>query len=283
MKFFAPFNACIALLTIQVSANGVCYDPDHSISGTMDAESVKVDMAVIKNHGFTSVRTYISQFGSTNLGLAIDSANLGLKVALGVPYPQSDYLIQMGAALTAANSTFLAYIFVGNENLADAMEVPDEMINLIKYIKKRVPKTVKVGTVQRNTEVINYSRILGWSDLVDACDVLGVNIHPYFTPGTSAVNAIDVVKTQWATMEQTFGDKLMVTETGWPSCGKLFGNIGSAEGAEHFYRDYQAWTSSMVESFYFQMFDTPYKHQPFEKAYGILTNESADKFDLGYQ
>ncbi|ETI47772.1 hypothetical protein PPTG_11267 [Phytophthora nicotianae INRA-310] len=279
MKFFAPLFAGIAMFAAQVSGNGVCYDPDHvAAAGAMTAESVIEDMKVIKSHGFTTVRTYISQFGNTNLGLLVVNANL--TAALGVPYPQSDYATQLDAALIAANTGGVGYIFVGNENLAGATTVPGEMINLIQKVKSLVHSTVKVGTVQRNTEVINYAGIAGWSELVDACDVLGVNVHPYFNPGTTADNAIDVVNTQWEIMVKNFGDKLMVTETGWPSDGSLSGNTGSIAGQQTFYSDYKAWSSSMTESFYFQMFDTQHKTSAFEKTFGLLTSDATPKYDL---
>lgn len=279
MKFFAPIFAGIAMFAAQVKAIGVCYDPDHaSAPGAMTAESVLEDMTVIKAQGFDTVRTYISQFGNNNLGLLIASANV--TAALGVPYPQSDYSTQLDAAVTAANAGNVGYIFVGNENLAGATSVPGELISLIQKVKSLVPGTVKVGTVQRNTEMINHSYISGWSELVAACDVLGVNVHPYFNPGTTADTAIDVVNSQWEVMVKTFGDKLMITETGWPSEGTLLGNIGSVASQETFYNDFKAWSRSLPESFFFQLFDTPYKASPFEKTFGLLTPDSTAKFNL---
>ncbi|KAE8891842.1 hypothetical protein PF005_g3593 [Phytophthora fragariae] len=278
MKFFAPIFATVAMLAAPVNANGVCYDPNHASTGTMDAKSVSQDMDTIKSQGFTTVRTYISKFGNTNLGQAITAHNL--TVALGVPYPQSDYVEQMDAALTAALSGGVGYIFVGNENLAGAVTVPSDMISLIKSIKSLVPATVKVGTVQRNTEVINYSGISGWSDLVAASDVLGVNVHPYFNPGTTADNAIDELNKQWKTMEANFAGKLLLTETGWPSDGTLSGNTGSAVGQKTYFSDYKSWSKSKSESFYFQAFDTPYKTNAFEKSFGLFTSDSVAKFDV---
>ncbi|KAF4321258.1 hypothetical protein JM18_002515 [Phytophthora kernoviae] len=280
----APLNAAanrffrMGMTASAMTANGVCYDPNHAASGTMDAASVAADMATIKSHGFTTVRTYISKFGPTEIGPIITGCNM--TAALGVPYPQSDYTEQMEAAIAAAKTGGVGYIFVGNENLADATTVPSDMASVVRTIKSSVPPTVKVGTVQRNTEVINYSGISGWSELVAACDVLGVNLHPYFNPGTTADKAIDVFNNQWTIMKANFGDKLMITETGWPSEGSLSGNIGSTAGAQTFFSDYKAWSSSQKESFYFQMFDTPYKSQAFEKSFGLLTSDSQDKFAL---
>lgn len=279
MKFQTPLFVSSAMLAGQASAFGVCYDPDHNaVSGGMTAATVAEDLEVIKQHGFNSVRTYISKFGDTNLGQLIDDANL--TSALGVPYPQDDYREQQDAAVTAANTGCVSYIFVGNENLADATSVPEEMIATIQNIKSLVPDHVKVGTVQRNTELLHHSYISGWSELVSVCDVLGVNIHPYFTPGTTAENAIDIVKTQWAAMSAEFGDKLVITETGWPTEGGLSGTIGSPAGLQTFYSDYKNWSSSLDECFYFQMFDTPYKSSAYEKSFGLVAADAEDKIDF---
>ncbi|KAJ8525444.1 hypothetical protein ON010_g15669 [Phytophthora cinnamomi] len=181
MKFFAPIVVgVIAFFSVQVDANGVCYDPNHVSS--MSASTVQADMKTIAGAGFDSVRTYISKFGDTEMGPIITGA--GLTAVLGVPYPQSDYQEQMEAAIKAANAGGVYAIMVGNENLAGASSVPSDMINVINQIKSRV--SVKVGTVQRNTEVIGYQSISGWSDLVSACDLVGVNAHPFFNPGTTA-------------------------------------------------------------------------------------------------
>ncbi|KUF90468.1 beta-glucosidase btgE [Phytophthora nicotianae] len=269
MKFFAPIVVgFIAFFSTQVDANGVCYDPDHT-SGK-SASTVQADMKTIAGAGFTSVRTYISKFGDTEMGSIITGA--GLTAVLGVPYPQSDYQEQMEAAIKAANAGGVYAIMVGNENLAGASSIPSGMIDVINQIKSRV--SCKVGTVQRNTEVINYQSISGWSELVAACDVLGVNVHPFFNPGTTADGAIDVVDKQWQTMMSNFGDKLLLTETGWPSSGSVSGNTGSLAGEQTFYSAYQKWSSGLSEKFYFQFFDIPSKPEAYEQTFGLYTADS---------
>ncbi|KAL4102906.1 hypothetical protein PRIC1_006648 [Phytophthora ramorum] len=280
MKLFAPLIVgVIAFLSSQVDANGVCYDPNHGTG--MDASSVQADMQTIASRGFDSVRTFISKFGNTELCPIIAAA--GLKAMLGVPYPQSDYQDQMAAAIKAAQDGCVHAIMVGNENLAGASSVPSDMISVIQQIKSQVPSGVLVGTVQRNTEVINCQSVSGWQELVSACDLLGVNAHPYFSPGTTADTAIQVLDNQWQTMVGSVGSKLVLTETGWPSSGSLSGNIGSVAGAETFYNAYQQWSSSMTDKFYFQMFDTPYRSEEYEKTFGVVTFDGQDKFSISAQ
>ncbi|OWZ22301.1 Glycoside hydrolase [Phytophthora megakarya] len=280
MKFFAPLVVgVLAFISSQVDANGVCYDPNHGTG--MDASSVQADMQTIASHGFDSVRTFISAFGGVEIGPIIAAA--GLKAMLGVPYPQNDYKDQMAAAIKAAQAGGVYAIMVGNENLAGASSVPGDMISVIQQIKSQVPKGVLVGTVQRNTEAIEHNGVAGWWDLVSACDIFGVNAHPYFTPNTVVDNAIQVLNNQWQTMSGTYGSKLILTETGWPSSGNLMGNVGSVAGAELFYNAYQQWSSSMGEKFYFQMFDTPYRTEEFEKNFGVVTSNGQNKFGMSVQ
>ncbi|ETN23261.1 hypothetical protein PPTG_02886 [Phytophthora nicotianae INRA-310] len=280
MKLFAPLVVgAIAFLSSQVDANGVCYDPNHGTG--MDASSVQADMKTIASHGFDSVRTFISKFGNTEMGPIIAAA--GLKAMLGVPYPQSDYREQMAAAIKAAQAGGVYAVMVGNENLAGATSVPSDMIDVIKQIKSQVPEGVMVCTVQRNTEVIQHETVSGWQDLVNNCDCIGVNAHPYFTAGTTADTAIQVLDNQWQTMVSTYGSKLILTETGWPSAGSLMGNVGSVAGAETFYNAYQQWSSSMSKKFYFQFFDTPYRTEQYEQNFGLVTYDSQDKFSMSVQ
>ncbi|CEG35474.1 glycoside hydrolase family 17-like protein [Plasmopara halstedii] len=159
MKLYASLSVgFIAFFSPKVNANGVCYDPDHT--SVKNAMTVQEDMKTIANAGFTSVRTYISKFGDTEMGSIITGA--GLTAVLGVPYPQSDYLDQMEAAISAANAGGVYAIMVGNENLAGATSVPSDMIDVINQIKSRV--SCKVGTVQRNTEVIGFQGISAMAD-----------------------------------------------------------------------------------------------------------------------
>ncbi|POM61776.1 Glycoside hydrolase family 17-like protein, partial [Phytophthora palmivora] len=243
--------------------------------------AIMADMQTIASHGFDSVRTFISAFGGVEIGPIIAAA--GLKAMLGVPYPQGDYKDQMAAAIKAAQAGGVYAIMVGNENLAGASSVPGDMISVIQYIKSQVPSGVLVGTVQRNTEAIEHNSVSGWWDLISACDIFGVNAHPYFTPNTVADNAIQVLNNQWQTMAGTYGSKLILTETGWPSGGTLMGNVGSVAGAELFYNAYQQWSSSMSEKFYFQMFDTPYRTEDYEQTFGVVTSNGQNKFSMSAQ
>lgn len=283
----------------RVAARGVCYDPAHNADVTVEA--ISQDFAAIRNSAFTGVRTFYTKFGNTDLGtLAIEQ---GLNVSLGIPFSSADVSASQShidAALAVAaryqqDNARVLHIFVGNENLANADAVPAEMVAFISKIKAAAPANVEVGTVQRNTELLDPTRknaVSGLKDLLGACDVVGVNIHPVFTPNTAAESAIEVLQAQWrelqgATTEAAFpglANKLALTETGWPTAGTSGGNTGTLAGAQTYYSDYAKWTATNLNdarSFYFQMFDQPQRTDgPFEPYFGLVDSAGATKFSL---
>lgn len=301
IAFTVAALAALCLSPAPVSARGVCYDPDHNSDVT--AAAITADFQLIKANKFTGVRTYYTKFGDTDLGtLAIAQ---GLNVSLGIPFTNSDASASqthIDAALALAKKyenedARVLHIFVGNENLANVDAVPAEMVTFINQIKAQAPANVEVGTVQRNTELLDSSRIntiSGLKDLLTMCEVVGVNIHPVFTPSTAADKAIDVLSAQWDSLQgettaATFpglAAKLAITETGWPTGGSSNGNTGTLAGAQTFYDDFVTWSTSTAalddaRSFYFQMFDQPQRMDGvFEPYFGLVDSDGAVKFSL---
>ncbi|KUF79751.1 hypothetical protein AM587_10003206 [Phytophthora nicotianae] len=225
----------------------------------------------------------------------------GLNVSLGVPFDNdnpsatADYVTAAISAGSLSNgSASIVQIFVGNENLASVDQVPSEMLSYITQLQEALPN-VPIGTVQRNTEMLDSSRynaISGLADLFTACDVVGVNIQPVFTADTAATDAITLVSNQWTELQNSdtesrfpgLADKLAITETGWPSAGSADGNTGSVTGAQQFYSDYMTWAAENLDasrSHYFQMFDLPSRtNTVFEAHFGICDQDSNEKFTL---
>ncbi|KAF4314896.1 hypothetical protein G195_011379 [Phytophthora kernoviae 00238/432] len=277
------------------ATGGVCYDPAHVDSVT--ESTISTDFQTIKESGFDLVRTYITTYGSADMAtLAIAQ---GLNVSLGVPFDNddpsatADYVTAAISAGALSNgSASIIQIFVGNENLASVDEVPSEMLTYIKQLQTALPN-VPVGTVQRNTELLDssrYSAISGLADLFDACDVVGVNIQPMYTSNTVAADAITLVSDEWTELQGSdtesrfpgLADKLAITETGWPSAGTEDGNTGSVAGAEQFYSDYMTWSTANLDasrSHYFQMFDLP-SASGVEAHFGLCDEDGTSKFTL---
>lgn len=295
-------SVCAALAAIAfavarpTAAKGVCYDPEHVDSVT--EATISADFQTIKEKGFDLVRTYITTYGTADLAtLAIAQ---GLNVSLGVPYDNDspdDTATYVTAAISAAalsNGTArVVQIFVGNENLASVDTVPTDMVSYIEQLQSSVD--VPVGTVQRNTELLDstrYSAISGLSDLLSTCDVVGVNIQPVFTSNTAASAAIDLVTAEWEELQGSDSEsrfpglaaKLSITESGWPTDGTSDGNTGSVEGAEVFFSNFTTWAEENLESWqahYFQMFDiSSASGSTFDPYFGLLDADGNEKFSL---
>ncbi|KAG7379772.1 hypothetical protein PHYBOEH_011762 [Phytophthora boehmeriae] len=301
MKIFsfvaaAAFNMfAFARLISATATGGVCYDPAHVDSVT--ESTISADFQTIKESGFDLVRTYITTYRSADMAtLAIAQ---GLNVSLGVPFDNddpsatADYVTAAISAGALSNgSASVIQIFVGNENLASVDEVPSEMLTYIKQLQTALPN-VPVGTVQRNTEMLDssrYSAMSGLADLFDACDVVGVNIQPMYTSNTAAADAITLVSAEWTELQGSdtesrfpgLAAKLAITETGWPSAGTEDGNTGSVAGAEQFYSDYMTWSAANLDasrSHYFQMFDLP-SASGVEAHFGLCDEDGTAKFTL---
>ena len=272
---------------------GICYDPVHVGPTVFSAETIANDMVQIKANGFTHVRTFKSTYGNNiDMGQLITQA--GLTAAIGVPLrgeTQEESHQQLMAAIQAANNGNAAYIFIGNENLANQASVPQQMLEYISYAKANVPSHVLVGTVQRNTEFLDPNRnVTGFHTLLDESQIIGVNVHPFFTPNLDFNDAIHNVRDQWNAVIENYGSvahKLALTEVGWPSGGNVDGgNYGSVQAAERFFNDFELWSMPLAQErkYYFQMYDQPYKGEyggpAFETKFGLFTADGNTKFTL---
>lgn len=275
---------------------GICYDPLHVGPTVFSAETIANDMIQIKANGFTHVRTFESTYGNgIEMGPLITQA--GLIAALSVRLQgetQEESHHQLMSAVEAAKTGNAAYIFIGNENLAHQDSVPQQMLEYIQYAKANVPSHVLVGTVQRNTEFLDPNRrnLTGFDNLLNQSQIVGVNVHPFFSPNLDFNDAINNVRDQWNAVVANYGSvahKLALTEVGWPSGGindDVGGNYGSVQAAERFYSDFASWSMPLAQdrTYYFQMYDQPYKGEfggpVFETKFGLFTANGTQKFSL---
>jgi exo-beta-1,3-glucanase (GH17 family)/cellulose synthase/poly-beta-1,6-N-acetylglucosamine synthase-like glycosyltransferase len=221
-------NIDAPLASVSYSPYARSQHPDYGDRPT--AEQIRADLKILSPYTH-AIRTY-SSTGGVELVPAI-AAELGLKVTLGIWIDKNEARnereIQAAIALARRYSNVNA-IVVGNETMLRAEKSVDELISIIKRVKRH--STVPVTTGE------TYDVWLGLTDpnkpekpgeapkkleaatkLAAAVDFIAAHILPYWdgAPASQAVERTILVYNQLRNMHR--GKRIVIAEFGWPSGG----------------------------------------------------------------
>ncbi|KAG9401205.1 hypothetical protein AC1031_009961 [Aphanomyces cochlioides] len=255
-------------LAESTASLGVNYD-------SYDSGNVAKHFAIIKQR-FGAVRTFTTNMNGKN---AIDeAANAGLSIAAGL-WIGNNFEADVTAAIEGAkrHPDTVQVIYCGSEDLLRNMS-PTDLIQKIKDVKSRVAAAglkTPVGTVQMDGDLLLHP------DVVGACDKVGVNIHPFF--GGSQVSAMDPIQdldARWKAIVDKYGDKVQLTETGWPTDGDAYTtHNANLSMSEKYFTDFAKWapTSGGNTAFYFMFHDNRGK-SGYEAYFGLANPDGSWKF-----
>ncbi|GAB9463362.1 hypothetical protein Gpo141_00000824 [Globisporangium polare] len=257
---------------------GVCYSPfhnpeyplgsNHPGNVQMLGDAMYKDFVVIKDY-FSVARTYYSSYYGVPVTPA--AAANGVKLYLGVYMTdEAWYNSQVDDAVNAVKSnpdTIIA-ILVGNENVQPAgpytaKQISDRVTAIRARVLGETGRNVPVGTVQRATEWLESGDRAAIAALAANCDIIGVNIYPFFDTNYNAQYPLAILDGIWDKMRSMYPvAKLRLTEVGYPTAGAAPpsytpNNIPSLANAKAFYNAFRAWSPSQGggEAFWFMMFD----------------------------
>ncbi|ETV65117.1 hypothetical protein H257_18074 [Aphanomyces astaci] len=262
------FGLFVFVTSVIAEGFGVCYD-------SYDSANMPGHFRTIKQR-FESVRTYQTAMGSQN-AITV-AANAGLKIAAGVWLLEDRYQVDLDAAIAGAkaNPNAVQVIFIGNEELHQGWSAA-RLTSVVQDAKAKLAAAgvrVPVGIVQTDGD------LLANPGLADLVDIVGANIHPFFSGGPdSTTDPIKDLKRRYEAVVAKFGSKVRVTEVGWPSHGGAFqGHIASTALSEKFYYDVKGWQQSTGTAAYYFMYHDNLGKGGFESYFGIAHPNGQWKF-----
>jgi len=145
-------------------------------------------------------------------------------------------------------------LIVGSEVLYRKDLTEAQLVDYINRVKSAVP-----GVIVTTGEV--YDILLAHPKVIDVVDVVFANHYPYWE-GIVLSNAVAALHVYHQSIVNIAnGKEVMISETGWPSCGGTQGNaISSIENASDYFINFVSWAkANHVRYFYFEAFDEAWK------------------------
>jgi exo-beta-1,3-glucanase (GH17 family)/cellulose synthase/poly-beta-1,6-N-acetylglucosamine synthase-like glycosyltransferase len=232
----AVANVDSPLASISYSPYTRSQHPDHGDRPT--PEQIRADLKILSPYT-QSIRTY-SATGGVELVPPI-AAQLGLKVTLGIwidkdivdaygkviPNPRNEQEIQSAIALARRYSNINA-IVVGNETVLTGKKTVDELISIIRRVKRQSPVPVTTGetfdvwlgmTDPNKPGDDPVKKAEGATKLASAVDFIAAHILPYWggIPANQAVEQTILTYNQLRARHP--GKRIVIAEFGWPSGG----------------------------------------------------------------
>ncbi|OQS06781.1 glycoside hydrolase [Thraustotheca clavata] len=272
-RYLAASLLLLSLVHPAQSLVGICYD-------NYQIEAIHNHFQMIKQR-FGAVRT----FQTLNKGVnAVDAAaKAGLKIAAGVWIRANNYKADLDAAIDGArrHPDTVHAIFIGNEDLLGNAVSIDFVVLKVQEAKDKLKQAglkIKIGSVQTDGDWMRAPQ------LAAICDILGVNIYPFFGGSSvSASNPIQDLDARWNTVKQQYGDKVLLTETGWPNDGGNYGaHVSNQANAQAYFQAFKHWVQQGNGGsipYYFMFHDNPSKHG-FERYFGLADTSAHWKYDF---
>jgi exo-beta-1,3-glucanase (GH17 family)/cellulose synthase/poly-beta-1,6-N-acetylglucosamine synthase-like glycosyltransferase len=221
----AVANIDTPLASISYSPYTRSQHPDYGDRPT--PEQIRADLKILSPYT-QSIRTY-SATGGGELIPAI-AAEFGLKVTLGIWIDKNEARnereIQAAIALARRYSNINA-IVVGNETMLRADKSVDDLIGIIRRVKRQSPVPVTTGetfdvwmgiTDPRKPQDAQ-KKAEAATKLASAVDFIAAHILPYWggTPAEQAVEQTILTYNQLRARHP--GKRIVIAEFGWPSGG----------------------------------------------------------------
>jgi len=195
----------------------------------------------------TPYTEWIRTFGCSN-GLEQAGAvahELELKAAIGawLSADLSSNEREIANLISVAQAGQADVLIVGSEVLLRGDLTEEQLIGYINRVKQAIPSGIPVATADV------YSVILSHPELIKATDIVLVNYYPYWE-GFAVEEALPAIHGWHQRVRAVADDKMIiVSETGWPSCGNQVGDaVPSPENASFYFLNFVSCRRSTVNA-----------------------------------
>ncbi|MBN1932550.1 MAG: hypothetical protein JW786_13185 [Desulfobacterales bacterium] len=166
---------------------------------------------------------------------------------------------QIDCLVEAAKAGHVDLAVIGCEVLLRGDLTEEQLISYIRQVKNRLAEDPTVDIPVTTADV--YGVLLAHPALFSEVDIVFVNYYPYWE-GCKIDLAIAHLHRWHNQMTNAVGGKeVIVSETGWPSCGEQIGEaVPSPENAGFYFLNFVSWArANSVKYFYFEALDEKWK------------------------
>ena len=201
------------------------------------------------------IRTFGSTHGLEKSGEIAHS--MGLKAAVGAWLGRNINTNEQEIAnlITAANAGHVDMAIVGSEVLLRNDLSVSQLIGYIHQVRNAIPSSIPVTTADICANLLSHP------DLISAVDVIFFNQYPYWEGTPLECGAASLHSCYQELKAVAKGKPIVLSETGWPSCGNEIGNaVPSPENASWYFLNVVSWAKANdVPMFYFEAYDELWK------------------------
>jgi exo-beta-1,3-glucanase (GH17 family) len=233
--------------------------PDSACCRQISENQLRERMAIISPHT-KWIRTFSCRFGLEKAGRI--AHEMGHQAAIGAWLgPESTNAgrlaneAEIDSLIKRANAGEVDLAIVGSEALLRGELSETQLLAYINRVRQAIPANIQVTTADV------YGVLLAHPAIVNAIDIVFVNYYPYWE-GVDVNKAIARLHCWHQRMlAAAKGKQVVVSETGWPSCGNTLGcAVPSPENASFYFLNFISWArANQVSYFYFSAFDESWK------------------------
>ena len=201
------------------------FEPGHVVDKVVDPEKIRADLKKLSTVT-RAIRSYSATEG--NELVPPIAAEFGLKVTVGAWIDKSDKSINIernnreieaAIGLARRNSNVVG-IVVGNETIFRGDQKVEDLIELIKRVKRSVNVPVTTGEIWNIwRDDSDEAARTGRPSLASTVDFIAAHVLPYwenFSHGQAVDQAVD----RYQLLREKFpGKRIVIAEFGWPSAG----------------------------------------------------------------